>query len=55
MNLTGIVAPELDRKMKVTWSEHMSQFAGKDRLFAKVIEKAKGYEENDLRRELETE
>lgn len=54
-NLTGVIAPEIDRKMKVTWSECMSQFAGKDRLFAKVIEQAKAYEANDLRRELETE
>lgn len=54
-SMTNVIAPELNRKMKVTWSECMSQFAGKDRLFAKVIEQAKAYEANDLRRELETE
>jgi len=41
--------------MQVTWSEAMSQFAGKERLFAKVIEKAKADEANDLRRVIETE
>jgi len=54
-NLTGIVAPQLDRKMQVTWSESMSQFAHKERLFAQVIEKAKAYEGEDLRREIDTE
>lgn len=54
-NLTGVIAPQLDRKMKITWSECMSQFATKDRLFANVIEQAKCYEQNDHRREVETD
>lgn len=54
-NLTGLIAPQLDRKMQVTWSESMSQFAHKDRLFAKVIEKANAYEGENLRREVDTD
>ena len=53
--LTSVIAPQLDRKMQVTWSESMSQFAGKERLFEKVLQKANAYEENDLRRANETE
>jgi hypothetical protein len=52
--LTSIVGPELDRKMKCTWSESMNQYSGKERLFAKVIDNATAYEANDLRREVET-
>ncbi len=33
----------------------MSQFAGKERLFEKVLQKANAYEANDLRRANETE
>lgn len=53
--LTSVVAPQLDRKMQVTWTESMSQYSGYDRLFAKVIGKAKAYEAEDLRRTVDTE
>lgn len=53
--MTGVIEPQLDRKMKVTWSEAMSQFSGYDRLFAKVIKQAKAYEAEDVRIKADTE
>lgn len=53
-SLLGVVEPRINHKMKVKWSEHMSQFSGKERLLDGIIEKAKAYEANDVRREAET-
>lgn len=53
-SLLGLIEPRINHKMKVTWSEHMSQFNGKERLLDGIITRANAYEANDLRREIDT-
>jgi hypothetical protein len=40
---------------KEKWSAAQDQYAGYDRMYAKVVKNAKAKEADDLRREIETE
>jgi hypothetical protein len=53
--MLDMIAIQMDRKMNVSWSEANSKFAGKDRLFDMIIERAKALDAGDLRRENETD
>lgn len=53
--LNSVVSPKKEFMAKVTWSEAQDKFTGYERLFSKVISKAKLYEADDLRREQETD
>jgi hypothetical protein len=53
--MMGEIAPQKNRKMHVSWTEANAKFAGKERLFDMIIDRAKAFDANDLRRDTETE
>lgn len=54
-NLLTVASPLKDYKLQVAWSEGMSQFNTKQRLFESVILKAEANEKDIIRRKNELE